>query len=144
MIVDTGLHSKHLTRQQALAMFERYLWDESDVIRKELTRYQSVPGQATAYMIGQLQILKLREYAEKKLGHAFSLKEFHFQVLRHGSVPLSYLEERVNGYVDCELNRDKFGCDEFKVLNPLSLGYDNTNNGDEAGAMNLLEMDFHF
>ena len=86
MVVDTGLHSKDLTRQQALAMFEKYLWDDSDVIRKELTRYQSVPGQATAYMIGQLQILKLREYAEKKLGDAFSLKEFHFQVLRHGSV----------------------------------------------------------
>ena len=142
MVVDTGLHSKDLTRQQALAMFEKYLWDDSDVIRKELTRYQSVPGQATAYMIGQLQILKLREYAEKKLGDAFSLKEFHFQVLRHGSVSLSYLEESVNGYVDCELNRDKLGCDE--VPNPLSYGYSNINNYDKAGAMNLLERELHF
>ena len=92
MIVDTGLHFKHLTRQQAVAMFQLYLWDDSDVIRKEITRYQSVPGQATAYMIGQLHITKLREYAEKKLGDAFNLKEFHFQVLRHGAVPLSFLE----------------------------------------------------
>ena len=76
---------------------KKYLWDDSDIALKEVTRYQSVPGQATSYMIGQLHIVKLREYAKKKLGKAFSLKYFHFQVLYQGSAPLSFLEGEHKG-----------------------------------------------
>lgn len=142
MIVDTGLHYKHLTRQQALAMFKKYLWDDSDVIRKEITRYQSVPGQATAYMIGQLHIIKLRKYAEKKLGDGFNLKEFHLQVLRHGSSPMNLLEESIIEYVDCILEKNKPGCDQ--VLNPTTYGQDDTNNSDETGSKSLLERELYF
>lgn len=94
------------------------MWDDGDVMQKEVTRYQSVPGQATSYMIGQLHIMKLREKAEKELGKAFDLKEFHFQLLYQGSAPLSYLEESITQYVECVKDKEKQGCDE--VLNPLA------------------------
>lgn len=117
MIVDTGLHYKGVTREESLKLFQTYLWDNSDVAIKEVTRYQSVPGQATSYMIGQLHIMKLREYSKKKLGKAFNLKDFHFQVLFQGSAPLSFLQQSIEQYVDCTLNKNKEGCDE--VLDPL-------------------------
>ena len=80
LVVDTGLHAKGLTRDKALEMFAKYAWDTSDVAQKEVTRYQSGPGQATSYMIGQLVIQKSREEAKKRLGQKFDLKEFHYQV----------------------------------------------------------------
>lgn len=83
LVVDAGLHSKGLTRQQALDLFDKYAWDDSDIPEKELTRYQSGPGQATAYMIGQLTINRLRRYATDKLGENFDLKDFHFQVIHY-------------------------------------------------------------
>lgn len=142
MIVDTGLHYKRLTRDQSLAMFEQYLWDDSDVTLKEITRYQSVPGQANSYMIGQLHIMKLREYAEKKLGDAFNLKEFHLQVLYQGSAPLSFLEESVKEYVDCALDKNKEGCDE--VLDPLSDNQENTGNNGDIGSVDLIQRELYF
>ena len=107
LIVDTGLHYKGMTREKSLRLFQKYLWDNSDVAIKEVTRYQSVPGQATSYMIGQLHIMKLREYARKKLGREFNLKDFHFQVLFQGSAPLSFLQQSIEEYVDCTLNKNK-------------------------------------
>lgn len=143
MIVDTGLHYKGLKREEALKMFQTYLWDDSDIALKEVTRYQSVPGQATSYMIGQLHIMKLREYAQKKLGEAFNLKDFHLQVLYQGSAPLSFLEESIKEYVDCALNNSKEGCSE--VLNPLSKDLqENDSNTDELGAMNTIERELYF
>lgn len=142
MIVDTGLHYKRLTRDQSLAMFEQYLWDDSDVTLKEITRYQSVPGQANSCMIGQLHIMKLREYAEKKLGDAFNLKEFHLQVLYQGSAPLSFLEESVKEYVDCALDKNKEGCDE--VLDPLSDNQENTGNNGDIGSVDLIQRELYF
>lgn len=142
MILDTGLHYKKLTREQSLFMFEQYLWDNSDVTLKEVTRYQSVPGQATSYMIGQLHIMKLREYAKKKLGDAFNLKDFHLQVLYQGSAPLSFLEESVKEYVDCALDKNKEGCDE--VLNPLSDDQETASNNDEIESMDLLQPELYF
>lgn len=143
MIVDTGLHYKALKREDALKMFQKYLWDDSDIALKEVTRYQSVPGQATSYMIGQLHIMKLREYAEKKLGKAFNLKDFHLQVLYQGSAPLSFLEESIKEYVDCALNKSKEGCSE--VLNPLSKDLqDNDSSTDELGVMDMIERELYF
>ena len=143
MIVDTGLHYKGLNRDHALKMFQKYLWDDSDIALKEVTRYQSVPGQATSYMIGQLHIMKLREYAKKKLGKAFNLKDFHFQVLYQGSAPLSFLEESIKEYVDCALNKSKEGCEE--VLNPLSKDLlENANYVNELGTMDSLERELYF
>ena len=79
-MLDTGLHSKGMSRQEGLDLLAKYAWDTSDIAQKEMTRYQSGPGQASAYMIGQLEIQKLREYTVKRLKEKFTLKEFHYQV----------------------------------------------------------------
>ncbi|KXJ22647.1 uncharacterized protein LOC110252025 [Exaiptasia diaphana] len=118
LIVDTGLHNKGFSREKALKFFADYAWDTSDGASKEVTRYQSDPGQATAYMVGQLHIIKLREYATKKLGKKFNLKDFHFYLLSQGSAPLSYLDESISRYVECTLNNGKGdGCHD--VLYPV-------------------------
>jgi len=111
LIVDTGLHHFGLTRDDALKYFSKYGWDDTDFARREVTRYQSVPGQSVAYMIGQLDIMKAREYAKDKLGDKFSLREFHYQVLSQGSSPLAYLSDHVKKYVACVNDNTTEGCD---------------------------------
>ncbi|KAL9986413.1 hypothetical protein ACROYT_G000558 [Oculina patagonica] len=118
LIVDTGLHYKGFSRADALSYFADYAWDTSDTAQKEVTRYQSDPGQATAYMIGQLKIIELREYATKELGDDFNLRDFHFHLLAQGSAPLSYLEESVHEYVRCTKVKKQEGCED--VLNPVA------------------------
>ena len=83
-------------------MFEDYAWDTSDFAVKEVTRYQSDPGQATAYMLGRLELINMRKKAEKALGKAFSLQDFHYQVLAQGSAPLSFLKSHVDKYINCK------------------------------------------
>lgn len=118
LVVDTGLHYKSFSRDEALGYFAKYAWDTSDTAEKEITRYQSGPGQATAYMIGQLKIMELRDYATKELGDDFNLKDFHFYLLAQGSAPLSYLEEGIHEYVRCAKDKDQEGCKD--VLNPVA------------------------
>ncbi|KXJ27498.1 uncharacterized protein LOC110235879 [Exaiptasia diaphana] len=101
LIVDTGLHYRNMSRDEAIKMFEEYAWDSGDSVTKEVTRYQGNPGQATSYMIGQRLLLKIREYAKKELGSKFDLKDFHFQVLSQGTAPLSYFEDHIKKYVEC-------------------------------------------
>lgn len=67
-------------RTWARKMFEDYTWDTGDFARKEIVRYMSDPGQATAYMLGRLELIKMRRKAEKELGKSFNLKQFHYQV----------------------------------------------------------------
>lgn len=111
LVVDTGLHYKGFSRQESLQYFKDYVWETSDVVQKEVTRYQSNPGQATAYMVGQLHLMKLRDHAQKKLGNAFVLKDFHYHLLKHGSAPLSYLTESNNEYIRCTNNNKDVGCE---------------------------------
>jgi uncharacterized protein (DUF885 family)/dipeptidyl aminopeptidase/acylaminoacyl peptidase len=87
LVVDTGLHARHWTRQQAI---------DYGIRPAEVERYVVVPGQACAYKIGQLKILELREKVKTALGGKFSLKEFHNLVLRTGNVPLDVLELAVD------------------------------------------------
>lgn len=94
--MDTGLHYKGFTRSKGLELFAKYAWDASDFAKKELTRYSSDPGQATAYMIGQQALIKLRNLATEKLKDKFELKDFHYQILLQGSSPLDYLEDHIN------------------------------------------------
>lgn len=82
-------------------MFEKFAWDKTDFALKELTRYQSCPGQATAYMIGRLTIVELRRKAEMELGDRFNLKDFHYQILSHGNAPLSFLRKYIDKYIEC-------------------------------------------
>ncbi|MEO8129496.1 MAG: DUF885 domain-containing protein, partial [Bryobacteraceae bacterium] len=90
LVVDTGLHTKGWTRQQAI---------DYGLPVSEVERYVAAPGQACAYMIGQLKILEVREKARRELGDKFSLPQFHNVVLLTGGVPLEVLEEAVNEYI---------------------------------------------
>jgi uncharacterized protein (DUF885 family) len=90
LVVDTGLHAKHWTRQQAI---------DYGIEPAEVERYVVNPGQACSYMIGELKILELREKAKKALGRKFSLKEFHNMVLDTGIVPLEILERQTDAFI---------------------------------------------
>ena len=117
LIVDTGLHYQGMKRQHAKDLFAKYAWDNTDFADKEITRYQSIPGQATAYMIGQLDIWSFRNKTQEKLGDKFSLKDFHYQALSQGSSPLTYLQSHIDKYITCTLNPKKEGCN--LILNPI-------------------------
>jgi uncharacterized protein (DUF885 family) len=99
LVVDTGIHSKRWTREQAIQYFaDNALLSRRDAT-KEVERYFNWPGQATSYMIGQLKILELRDRARAELGDRFDIREFHGVVLENGAVPLDVLEELVNAYI---------------------------------------------
>ncbi|HEY0701420.1 MAG TPA: DUF885 family protein [Candidatus Acidoferrales bacterium] len=99
LVVDTGLHEKHWTRQQVVDYFhEHAALDESDV-QAETDRYMAVPAQALAYKMGQLEILKLRAYAEAELGDSFDIRKFHDEVLGAGALPLDVLSVRIHEWV---------------------------------------------
>jgi len=90
LVVDTGLHTMHWTRQQAI---------DYGIKPSEVERYVVWPGQACSYKIGMLKLLELRAKARTALGDKFSLKEFHNVVLRAGNVPLAVLEQVIDGYI---------------------------------------------
>ena len=91
LVVDTGIHAKRWTRQQAI---------DYGINAQEVERYIVWPGQACAYMIGQLKIVELREKARTALGNKFSIKAFHNLVLETGSVPLDVLEQEVDVWTE--------------------------------------------
>lgn len=99
LVVDTGLHSKGWTREQAI----QYSLDneaESEAgITSEIERYMAMPGQALSYKIGQLKIRELRAKAETELGEKFDIRQFHNQVLETGCVPLALLEDKINRWI---------------------------------------------
>jgi uncharacterized protein (DUF885 family) len=90
LVVDTGLHAKRWTRQQAI---------DYGIEASEVERYVVYPGQACAYMIGELKILELRDRARNALGDRFSAKDFHTAVLRTGTVPLEILERQIDAFI---------------------------------------------
>ena len=90
LVVDTGIHAKRWTRQQAI---------DYGIEASEVERYVVNPGQACSYMIGQLKLLELRDKARKALGDRFNIRDFHNAVLGSGTVPLELLEKRVDAYV---------------------------------------------
>ena len=88
-------------RSEALHKFLESTWDHSDFLEKEITRYMSIPGQATAYMLGRLAIIRMRQKAEKELGELFDIQDFHYQLLSQGSSPLDYLHGHIDRYIRC-------------------------------------------
>lgn len=99
LVVDTGMHSKGWTREQAIQYcLENEAEPEAGII-SEIERYMANPGQALAYKIGQLKILELRHKAEKELGDKFKIGEFHNQVLETGCVPLELLENKIDKWI---------------------------------------------
>ncbi|SHH66504.1 DUF885 family protein [Massilia sp. CF038] len=100
LVVDSGIHYKHWTREQAITyMMDNTGMSEGDVTA-EVERYFVDPGQALAYKTGMLKILALREHARQVLGDRFDLKQFHNEVLTHGALPLTLLEGVVNEWIE--------------------------------------------
>ena len=99
LVVDTGLHHKRWTRQQAINYILANQPGDEASARRDIDRYIVMPGQATAYLIGQIEILRLREVARGRLGDRFTLAKFHDVVLGNGSVPLDVLSELVAAMV---------------------------------------------
>ena len=99
LVVDTGLHAKRWTREEAIDyMMANTGMPESEVVT-EIERYLVQPGQALAYKVGMLKILELRERAKVALGDKFDIREFHDEVLKNGAMPLAVLERVIDAYV---------------------------------------------
>ena len=99
LVVDTGLHHKQWTREQAVAYLVANTPNAEYDCERAIERYIAMPGQATAYMIGKLRIVELRDLAQEMLGERFDLRQFHDVVLGSGAVPLDQLEFNVQGYI---------------------------------------------
>ena len=99
LVVDTGLHHKRWSREDAIAYLQENTPNPEGDIRKAIERYAVYPGQATAYMIGKLKIMGLRERAREAFGENFDIRQFHELVLANGPVPLSILEEQVDNWI---------------------------------------------
>jgi len=99
LVVDTGMHYKDWSRDDAINLFIENTAKSQLDIENEVDRYIAWPGQALAYKIGQLKILELRTKAEKELGNEFDIKDFHHEVLKRGSLPLNILETYINEWI---------------------------------------------
>ena len=99
LVVDTGCHAMHWTRQQMLDYFREHSSMDDTNIQAEVDRYVAWPGQALGYKVGQLKILELRSKAHAALGAKFDLKAFHDQVLDSGALPMDILEQRIDAWI---------------------------------------------
>jgi uncharacterized protein (DUF885 family) len=100
LVVDTGVHEKHWSRDQMVAYFHLYTAMDEPNVQSEVDRYIAWPGQALAYKLGELEILKLRQYAKDQLGTKFDIRAFHDEVLGGGALPLDVLDLRTREWVD--------------------------------------------
>lgn len=103
IVVDTGLHAKGWSREQAIAYVVENAGSTPDDARREIERYCAWPGQACGYKIGHLEFLRLRSLARARLGSRFDLKAFHDTVLRNGPMPLSVLARTVKAWTDSQV-----------------------------------------
>jgi uncharacterized protein (DUF885 family) len=99
LVVDTGIHALGWSRQQAIDYMTENTVLAPNNIANEVDRYITRPGQAVAYKVGQLEILRLREDAKRRLGDKFDIRAFHDAVLAHGAVSLPVLAEQVNAWI---------------------------------------------
>jgi uncharacterized protein (DUF885 family) len=99
LVVDTGIHAKHWTREQAITFMRDKTGMGEKEVKSEIERYIVNPGQACAYKVGMLKIQELRARAQQELGDKFDQREFHDNVLKNGSLPLEILEEQINDYI---------------------------------------------
>jgi len=99
LVVDTGIHSKKWTREEGIAYYTENTPNAMSDAVKMVERHIVIPSQATAYKIGMLKILELRESARKDLGEKFDIRGFHDELLKYGAVPLNVLEDKVNAWV---------------------------------------------
>jgi uncharacterized protein (DUF885 family) len=99
LVVDTGVHSQHWTRQQMVDYFHDHSSLDETNVQSEVDRYIAWPAQALGYKMGQLKLLELRDKAKTALGPKFDIKTFHDQVLDSGALPMDVLEQRVDAWI---------------------------------------------
>ena len=99
LVIDTGVHSQHWTRQQMVDYFHEHSGLDETNVQSEIDRYIAWPAQALGYKMGQLKILELRDRAKTALGPKFDLKAFHDVVLDSGALPMDVLEKQVDAWV---------------------------------------------
>jgi uncharacterized protein (DUF885 family) len=99
LVLDTGVHYKHWTRQQMVDFFHAHSSEDEPEVQAETDRYVTWPGQALAYKMGELKILELRARAQKALGERFDIRAFHDEILGGGALPLDVLDSRVNDWI---------------------------------------------
>ncbi|MBT8400715.1 MAG: DUF885 domain-containing protein [Rhodothermia bacterium] len=102
LVVDSGMHALGWTRPQAVEYLITHTAENPARAEAEIDRYIAVPGQATSYMLGNLEIRRLRQMAEDRLGENFDIKSFHDRVLENGALPLSLLRQKIQSWVDNE------------------------------------------
>ena len=102
LVIDTGVHEKHWSRDQMVEYFHRYTAMDEPNIQSEVDRYIGWPGQALAYKLGQLEILKLRDAARRRLGAKFDIRAFHDEVLGNSALPLDVLDNEVTAWIDAQ------------------------------------------
>ena len=99
LVVDTGVHSKHWTREQMVQYFHDHSGLDDASVQSEVDRYIAWPAQALGYKIGQLKILELRAKAQQALGSKFNIRAFHDEVIDSGALPLDVLEQHINAWI---------------------------------------------
>jgi uncharacterized protein (DUF885 family) len=99
LVVDTGVHDQHWSRQQMIDFFHEHTAMDDQNIETEVDRYIAWPGQALAYKLGQMKILELRERAKQALGARFDIRAFHDVVLDEGPLPLDLLDARIDRWI---------------------------------------------
>ncbi|MBM3143376.1 MAG: DUF885 domain-containing protein [Chloroflexi bacterium] len=99
LVVDTGIHYKRWTREQAIEYMEQHTGQPHETVVSEIERYFVMPGQACSYKIGEIKILELRARAQKEMGEDFDIRQFHNVILKNGGMPLTILEKVIVGYI---------------------------------------------
>jgi len=102
LVVDTGVHYKHWTRQQMVDFFHEHCSVEEPDVQAEVDRYIAWPGQALAYKLGQLEILKLAARAERELGGKYDIRAFHDEILNGGALPMDVMDARVTAWISSQ------------------------------------------
>jgi uncharacterized protein (DUF885 family) len=100
LVLDAGIHTKGWSREQAAAFLAAHTVIAPTIVQGEIERYISVPGQASSYMLGNLEIRALRTQAERRLGERFAIREFHDRVLEDGALPLPLLRAKLATWID--------------------------------------------
>ena len=102
LVVDTGVHYKHWTRQQMVDFFHEHSSEDEPDVQAETDRYIVWPAQALGYKLGELEILKLRERAQTELGSKYDIRKFHDEILNGGALPLDVLDARVSAWIETQ------------------------------------------
>jgi len=100
LVVDTGIHYKRWTREQAIEYMGQHTGQANESVVSEIERYFVMPGQACSYKIGEIKMLELREKAKAEMGDRFDLRQFHSVVLKNGGMPLTILEKVIDEYIE--------------------------------------------